>query len=102
MCSPSPPPAQLVNISVVSLLCFAIRRLDRAIFGVLPIFQRKPSSRSGWLNMSQQRTILSSFLPLDPPHYELPLSSSIARNGFSGWAFMKSLLCVRDFTGGGG
>lgn len=90
-------PPQPVNLSVVS---FAIRRLDRAIFGVLPIFQRKLSSRSGWLSMSQQRTTLSSFLLLDPPRYELPLSSSIARSGFSGWAFMKSL-CDRDFTGGG-
>lgn len=51
--------------------------------------------------MSQQRTILSSSLPLDPPHYERLLSSSIARSGFSGWAFMKSLLCVRDFGWGG-
>lgn len=50
--------------------------------------------------MSQQRTILSSSLPLDPPHYERLLSSSIARSGFSGWAFMKSLLCVRDFGDG--
>lgn len=49
--------------------------------------------------MSQQRTILSSFLPLDPPQYELPLSSSIARSGFSGWAFMKSLLFSCSFLG---
>lgn len=41
MCSPSPPPAQLVNISVVSLLCFAIRAVGQGYLRGAPHFPKE-------------------------------------------------------------